>query len=569
MASSTASVDTSPRGERAFIITIVVAFLVKVWLTSETRIVALDALYDASNFLVHAKYIALGQWFGPFDQYTLIKLPFFPVYMAGLSEFGIPLPIGHVIVYGLACFVACFAVKPLIRSPFMLSAMFVVLYFNPVEDDIYSWYTTRSQINPTVALLTLSCAIGLFVRRRADMWTKVRWAIALGASFAAFWLTREERIWMLAPLALLLCAFLYGPARARDLLEIRRRSVMVGIPVAMWAVGVGVVMLLNGTKYGWYITADQLAPEFVSGYESLARIDPGVPAKRWFPAPHAARLIAYRISPAARELEPSLEGTLGASWAGIGCQVFQACGDIHVGWFQWALRGAVSAAGHYTSGTAARAYYLRLASEIDAACDAHRITCRPKGHSLAPPIELSDIPQTASGFVTGTQLVVSFAGLRFEPNADPSSPSVRADYDFIARSVDDGFPHEAAAKDDDFKRAALYAIAHVYQFAVPIWLLLVLLAVVARCVAIVLGRSNDAGRDYLLVTAALAVGFASMMLLLSIVAAVAFGDATFNPDYMSPLYAVLIAAACIVTAVEGPMLLRYRSKWLPLRKATA
>ncbi len=569
MSSPAESVHTRPPANRAFIITMAVAFIVKIWLTSGTRIVALFAPHDNSNFLEHAKSIAMGLWFGPYTQYTLIKLPFFPMYMAGLQEFGVPLPIGHVIVYGLACFVACFAVKPLVRSPFVLSAMFFVLYFNPAENDMYSWYTTRSQINPTVALLTLSCAIGLFVRRGAEMRTKVRWAVALGASFAAFWLTREEAIWMLPPLAVFLAGFLYAPVRARDVPEIRRRSAVVGIPVAIWALGVGFVMLLNGYKYGWYITAEQLAPEFVSGYESLARIDPGVPTDRRFPVPHAARLIAYRISPAARELEPYLDGASGAAWAVYGCQAFQACGDIHAGWFQWALRDAVAASGHYTTGANARDFYVRLADQIDAACDTKQITCRVKGHSLAPPIEPGDIPAIASNFITGTRLAATFDGLSVEPNHDRSSPEVKTDYDFIVRAVDDGFPFELEGEDGTFKRTILTLLTQTYQLLVPPWLILAFLAVAVRCVVVLRARPRGALPDYLLVTAGLAVAFASMMLLLSVVATVAFGAPTFNSDYMSPLYAVLIAMAAIVTAVEGPTLLGYIDKWLPSPKVKA
>ncbi len=551
--------------DRAFIITVVAAFFAKLWLTSETRIVPLYALYDASSFVVHATNIALGQWFGRYDQFTLMKQPFFPIYMAGVQEFGIPLPIAHLMLYGLACCVACFAVKPIVRSPFLLSAMFLVLYFNPVEADIYSWYTTRSQVNPSVTILTVFCAIGLYLRRGAPSGTKLRWAAALGLSWGAFWLTREEAVWILFPLALLLAAFLYAPVRERNLPELRSRALTAAVPVALWAAVIGTVMLLNGVYYGWYTTAENVSPELGSAWNSLARIDTGKPAMRSVPVPRAALSAAYRISPAARELEPALDGAIGDFWVSSWCQQ-PGCTEMNTN-FIWALRGAVSQAGHYTSGAAARAFYLRLAGEIDAACDAHRITCRPKRHSLAPPVGLTDIPRIASNAVAGMLLAVTFGDLRFEPNHDPSSPNVRADYDFVARSVDDGFPYEAAGKDDDFKRAALYDIGHAYGFAIPVWLLLTLVAVVARCVAILRGRSARARLDYLLVSASLAVGFLSLTGLFAVLAAVAFP--TFYPDYMSPLYPLLLAAICIVTAVEGPILMRDRGKWLPSRKATA
>ena len=188
-------------GNRAFSATIATAFIVKLWLTSQTRIVAVYAPHDALNFLSHAKSIAMGHWFGPYDEFTLIKQPFFPMYMAAMQEFGLPITIAHLLLYGLACFVACVAIKPLCRNSFVLCMTFVVLYFNPMENNVYSWSTTRGQINGSLTLLALSCACALFIRRRRPFQQLIPWAIALGVSFAAFWLTREEAIWMVPALA--------------------------------------------------------------------------------------------------------------------------------------------------------------------------------------------------------------------------------------------------------------------------------------------------------------------------------------------------------------------------------
>ena len=552
--------EANRTGNRAFVVTIVSAFLFKLWLTSETRIIGVFAPHDHTNFIEHAKSISMGLWFGHYDQYTLIKVPFFPLYMAGIQEFGIPLPIAHVIFYGLACFVACFAVKPLIRSSFMLNAMFLVLYFNPVESDSISWFTTRSQVNPSVALLTISCAIGLFIRRRDPIGTRIRWATALGASFSAFWLTREESIWMLPALALLLCSYYYGPVRRRDASELRTRSATAGIPVAIWALVTGSIMLLNGIYYGWYTAGENLSPEFVSAYASLARIDTQTPRDLRFPVPRAARLIAYGVSPAARELEPTLEGPLGISWGRYGCQTVQPC-DIGPGFFIWALRDSVAIAGHYSSGANAREFYLRMGSEIDAACEARRVLCLPKEHSLAPPIEPADVPQIAANAGNGIQRAARFADVAIPPYHIDGYAPVRQDYDFIVRSVDDGFPYEPAAKDDDLKRWLLVEISQAYQFALPILLVVAFLAAVARCVSFLRKGPTVASPDYLIAVSSIATAFLSLTAILAVVTTLSFP--AFNADYMSPLYAIMIAAVMLVAAVEGPIYLRLIETRLP------
>ena len=70
--------DAQRAENRTFLITIVSAFLFKLWLTSETRIIGVFAPHDHYNYIEHAKSISMGLWFGHYDQYTLIKVPFFP-----------------------------------------------------------------------------------------------------------------------------------------------------------------------------------------------------------------------------------------------------------------------------------------------------------------------------------------------------------------------------------------------------------------------------------------------------------------------------------------------------------
>jgi hypothetical protein len=553
--------DQRPKS-RTFLVTMASAFLFKLWLTSATRIVPAYAPHDALNFLWHAKSIAMGHWLGPYDELTLIKLPFFPMYMAGVQEFGIPLPIAHLLLYGLACFVACFAVRPLVKNDFALSAMFVALYFNPMENNVYSWSTTRSQVNGSLALMALACACGLYVRRRETFRHLLPWSLAFGASFAAFWNTREEAIWMVLPLIVLAAAFLYPAFRSVNSATKLARLGLVAIPASIWALAIGAIMLVNGTIYGWYTTAENLSPEVVGAYNSLARIEPGAIVDRYYPIPHAARMIAYRISPAARELEPYFEGRQGTGWIGYGCQQFDLCADIHVGWFIWALRDAVSTAGYYTDGSKARTFYVRLANEIDAACAAKTIACRAKGRTLSPPFERSDIPAFIADIGRGILSALKFENFQSSPSYYVGPPSIRLDYDFIVRSVDDGFGKEPTASDDDLKRAIIVEIAGTYAALFLAWTALAFVAVIARASRAAFARAPHAtGIDYIIVVLALTVGFLSLVAVLALVDTLAFPS--FNADYMSPLFPLLIFAVTLVTAIEAPNAMRFVAARLP------
>ena len=71
-------------------------------------------------------------------------------------------------------------------------------------------------------------------------------------------------------------------------------------------------------------------------------------------------------------------------WVSDKAKVFDGT-QIPGGWFMWALRDAVAAAGHYSSGTAAADYYRRLANEINIACDEGRLECYGRRATMMAP----------------------------------------------------------------------------------------------------------------------------------------------------------------------------------------
>lgn len=408
--------------------------VVKLWLVSEIRILPLNAPHDASNFLEHAKSILLGQWFGPYDQLTLIKGPVFPLYLAAVQELGVPLPLAHQLLYAFASLVAVTAAAPLIRNGYARITLFAVLLFNPFTYATLAWVTYRSQLTESLALIALACAFAIFVRRAAPVAALLPWFIGLSVSFAAFWLTREEGIWLVPALLLLLAAYAWSARHGSRLEGFARLSPLALPPLTLLA-AIASIAIINGRAYGWYTTVEPQAPEFVSAYNALARID--VPSVYRVPVPRAARALAYRVSPAAAELKPSLDGPNGNKWARVSCESWNVCGDIGGGWFMWAFRDAVAAAGHYSSGAAARTFYRDLAAQLDAACNAHAIACRPKRGTLVPPLSVSDAKGLAAEFLTGLRQTATWHEWSLNHWALPSfNPSLENDYTFVARDID-------------------------------------------------------------------------------------------------------------------------------------
>jgi hypothetical protein len=223
-----------------------------------------------------------------------------------------------------------------------------------------------------------------------------RFGKTFGVIAGCYWLTREEGIWLLPALAALAL-----PAVPPILANVRERQHARLKETMRWAITplvafLSVVMLVNSinwVKYKVFRNNDFRSGPFAQAYGALARIKHDE-WKRYVVFPRDARERAYAVSPAARELASYFEGDSGKGWIKSsqgypkpwGCVGEpQACNDeILSGWFVWALRDAVVAAGHYQSATDADAYYRRLAEEINAACDSNTIPCRERRDSLAP-----------------------------------------------------------------------------------------------------------------------------------------------------------------------------------------
>jgi len=417
----------------AFIWGVILVTGAKLWLTSEIRIVPLFMPHDAENYVEHARDILGGAWFGAYSDLTLIKEPFYPIYLALVHETGLTLPVATTLVYALACVIACIAVRPLVRNGFVLLAMYVVLLFNPMTFGDLAWMVSRSELNDSLALFTVACAMAIFVRRRSSLRGLLVWWVGLGLSLGAFWLTREESIWILPCLIVILGAYIVSIRRDPALV---RKLCALAIPIAIWALSEEAIARINQHVYGWHVVVETKAPEFVSAYNSLARIVPDKPVDLT-PVPRSSRNIAYRVSPAARELRAGLDGQNGNAWTQMVCKanVRLSCNDIPGSFFVWAFRDSVQIAGHYSSGSDARDFYLRLAREIDAACDSGAIRCTRKATTIFPNPTLSQIPDFLTTFHDGVSMTTGFSDWSLGHNLAPVNRVLEGQYAFVTGSI--------------------------------------------------------------------------------------------------------------------------------------
>lgn len=416
----------------AFPAFIIACLLAKLFVASAIAVNPIWAPADYTNFLDHARSILEGRWFGPFNDLTLVKGPFFPLFIAAAATLAIPLPLAIQLLYFLASLAIVAALRPVLRKSDLQMATFAVVFFDPYTFSLQSANINRGRISPSLTLFLFAASIALLLARKGTRTSQILLAVALGLAFSAFALNREEWLWAMP--ALVIMAIAYVALDATSLTERAFRGLCCAVPFAIFATATYIVAETNERFYGWHAVNEIQSAEYIGAYASLVRLKTES-TQPLVPVTDNARRKGYAISPALRELQPYLDGAIGQSWQSSSCQHFHVCDGIAAGWFGFALRDSVGAAGHYHSGREARAYYVRLMREIDSACEAKRIACAQKRLAIVPAPTASDIARVAARAIDGLTTVFTYRDIDLaeSPGVEVStiSPESALDYGVV------------------------------------------------------------------------------------------------------------------------------------------
>lgn len=367
------------------------------------------ALADDALFVRLAQNIANGEWLGAYDELTLVKGAFYPIFIAIAHVFNLPLLVAQQIVAIVAAGVMTATLYRMGLGRVFSLVLFTLLALSPL-----AWHpdlvrVTREPLYTSLGLLTFAFAALSFDANLGKRERLVALA-CLGSSFAMFWLTREESVWLYPALAMLALIPAIGIGFAwRKTGYAMNRSREGGVLIAWQAASLllpfafiaGGVAALNASYYGSFLSNEVREGAMADGYGALLRIKDDAPTPRVFFSSGAAAK-AYEVSEAARELKPTLDGERGNFWRRISCEALalNPCPTgFGGGWFMWAFREAVREAGHLKDAPSAQAFFEKLAREINTACDEGKIPCGPEHSSMAPPLTpsaISEMPTRAS-----------------------------------------------------------------------------------------------------------------------------------------------------------------------------
>ena len=374
------------------------------WLRQAFPIMAIgDAKFDDQLFVRLAASIEAGNWLGAYDNLTLAKGAAYSILIAGNHKLGLPLKMTEHFIYLMAAAYFSSTIGAHFRRRWGGLVVFVVLALIPTAWDAgTSGRVVRENLYISLSLLLVAMAIRLFIDRgpindKKAFWDKVGLLLGFGLTAGIFWLTREEGVWLIPSISILIAYWLWMQRLSIKSNKGERKWLFfyLLLPMTVFYSVVGAVNSLNYIHYGVFRNNDFRSRDFQAAYGALSRIK-HENWRRYVVFPEDARQKAYAVSPAAHELKHAFEGELGEFWRKAGCRQTEAevCPEILSGWFMWALRDAVAEAGHYRNAVETGNYYRRLAAEINQACKDYPGQCLPERATLVPPWRWHYLPDT-------------------------------------------------------------------------------------------------------------------------------------------------------------------------------
>lgn len=490
-----------------------------------------------------------GGWLGQYNELILSKGPVYGIWIAFCLLTGLPLLTAQQLLYSCAAVMVIISLRKEVSSQSLLFLGFTFLLFNPE----FVSRVVRSGIYPALSILIMVGLFGIYSCRHQHWKQLGAWALFLSCILPLFWLTREEGIWLIPSVLLVLgstiLAVYYHHGFGRQLIT---KAFLVSLPFLFLFTATHVVSSLNNRYYGSKCVVELKSDSFLRGYGALLRVKDE--KKPYIVVPAQVREKLYAVSPAFRQLKPFFESEKGKMWQQFGCRAYpETCGEIASGWFLWAFRDGVALSGHHTDGQKASAYYQQLAREINTACDDGRLSCLPERHTLMPPLDARDYFKIIGNIPKGLMYLLHFEYLldRLNQPFYSSGPSEALHYyqdmtgERIAPTKDGSYqlPPEPPiqAMLNSIRLKVLKTIAAFYS-SVTASLFFLALFLYFFCLGHNLLKKQLT--PLTLFSTALIIGISSRLTILSLIDITSFQG--FNHYYLSPLYGFVLLFISIV-----------------------
>jgi hypothetical protein len=508
------------------------------------------AFVDDRLYLRSASYLAQGQWLGPFDQYTLLKGPAYPAFVAAMYRSGMPLKVGEQLTHLLAAAAVAMCVWVVTRRSVVALAVYVVLAFDPVNFDTWASRATRDSWYSSLTLLliaTVFLAVYAAVTHARLPWVVLA-AVIAGVTAGVFSLCREETMWI-APTLLVVgvglpfCVVvrwwfrkprtqMHGGRVLRGLGRVALVAAIIGV---LGAAAIMRVTTMNERQYGVAVTSDLVYGSYGRAYADWRRVAGGVSTPD-DPITRTQREAVYAVSPLARSLQPYLDPP-------EGCLLPRRPCAEHV----WkGLRNAAAILGYFRTGSGSQRFFGELDAQIQAGCDSGQLQCTPR-----LPTQLQSLQLFSSGqfldFMRkwGSKTMTSTGYYELPPGyrSELGTARMQTQLAQIVRGIPATLP-EAEEQVRTFMSND-WPYRFLSRLYTPLLPVLVVVALVGLLIPIVRPRWPQAALSVLSI--ALAVGAVSRLAFVALLTTTEFRANGIEVRYLLPAHMLLLAFAIVGT----------------------
>ena len=516
---------------------------------------------DDRLYLRTATSLAQGRWLGAFDQYTLLKGPAYPAFIAAMYRAGVPLKVGEQLTHLLAAAAVALCVWVVARRFVVAIAVYVALAFDPVNFDTWASRATRDSWYSSLTLLLIASvflAVYAAVRRARLPWI-VAASLAAGATVGVFSLTREEMMWILPTLLVVvaglpICVVVRWwfrtprtrePAR-RALRGLGRLALVVAIIGMVGAAVILRVTTTNERQYGVAITNDLVYGTYARAYADWRRVAGGVSSPD-DPITRVQREAVYAVSPLAKSLQPYLDppgGCVTPPGGGLGFHArIPPC--ARAVWH--GLRDAAARLGYFHTGADSQRFFANLDAQIQAGCDSGQLGCTPR-----LPTQLQSLQLFSAGTflafmrVWGSKTLTSTGYYDLPPGyrSGLGTPGLRTELAQIVRGIPATLP-EAEDQERTFASNDLpyRVLIHLYTPLLPV---LIVTALGGLVMAIVRPRWPQGTLSVLSI--GLGVGAVSRLAFVGLLTITEFDTKDIEIRYLLPAHTLCLAFAIVGTS---------------------
>jgi len=370
--------------------------------------------HDDTLFMSLGRSLAEGRWLGPYNEFTLMKGPGYPAFLALANWLGISVSLAHALFHCAAITFFVVIAHRFMKSLALSGLLFILLLWHPIALGPFLLRIVRESIHYGQILVFL--AAFAWTMLGATGWKERAFYGALsGAALGWFWLTREDGIWLAPAIAILLAGGALHSVRERRVRELAGAALLAAV---VFATTQAAFQALNWGAYGKFVGVDFKEKNFQRALGALNSVLSGG-NKPFVPVSRATRERIYAVSPNFASLAIYLDHDIGAAYDSISCPLQPTtCGNIGSSVFMWALRDSASRAGHYASPAKASEFFGRIADEITQACQRGALECNPQFIAEIPQVYRHQFEQLPQGYLKVLDLLLM---LKPQANLTPSA----------------------------------------------------------------------------------------------------------------------------------------------------